>query len=123
LYDHDINGPTFAEFLGALLRRFRGPVTLVWDGLAVHRAQAVKAVLARSPRVHVHRLPSYAPELNPVEQVWAHTKGHGLRGYVPENEIDLRLEAECVLDDLNSRRDLLRSFFKATPLAIPGVTT
>lgn len=92
LYPHDIDGPTFADFVRALLREVRGPVMLIWDGLGVHRAPAVKAVLARFKRVQVHRLPSYAPELNPVEPMWGNSKGVQLRGIVPEDRDDLTIE-------------------------------
>jgi transposase len=123
LYEQDIDGPRCAEFLRDLLRKVRGRVVLIWDGLAVHRSPPVQAVLARHPRVTVHRLPSYAPELNPVEPMWGHAKGVGLRGFVPDDEIDLEIEAACVLEEIAGRRSLLRSFFKTTPLTLPGVTT
>lgn len=123
LYEHDIDGATCAEFVRALLRRVRGPVTLLWDGLAVHRAPAVKTVLARFERVEVHRLPSYAPELNPVEPMWGNAKGAKLRGFVPEDLDDLEIETDLALTDIAHDPDLLRSFFTASPLTIPGITT
>ena len=123
LYGHDIDGATFATFVRTLLRQVRGPVTIIWDGLAVHRAPVVKAVLARFKRVEVHRLPSYAPELNPVEPMWANGKGVKLRGIVPEDLDDLHVEASIALDDIARDQSLLRSFFSATPLNVPGVTT
>jgi transposase len=123
LYEHDIDGPTCAEFLRALLRRVPGPVTLVWDGLAVHRAPAVKAVLARCSRVEIHRLPSYAPELNAVEPMWGNAKGVKLRGPVPNDLDDLHIEAHIALEDIADDQALLRSFFLATPLIVPGVTS
>ncbi len=122
LYEQDIDGPRCAEFLRELLREVRGPVTLIWDGLGVHRAPAVKAVLARSKRVEVHRLPSYAPELNPVEPMWGNGKGVKLRGIVPDDGDDLEVEAHIALEDIASDQPLLRSFFGATPLTVPGVT-
>lgn len=123
MYERDIDGPSFAGFVRELLRSVRGRVVLIWDGLAVHRAPAVKALLATHRRVKVHRLPSYAPELNPVEPMWGHAKGVGLRGYVPGDVIDLEIEADCVLDEIGHQQRLLRGFFKATPLNVPGVTT
>lgn len=123
LYEHDIDGPTCAAFVRELLRAVRGPVILLWDGLAVHRSPAVRALLATRPRVEVIRLPSYAPELNPVEPMWGHAKGVGLRGYVPGDGLDLEVEADCVLHEIGHHQRLLRGFFKATPLAVPGVTT
>jgi hypothetical protein len=122
LHEGDIDGERCAACLRDLLRRVRGKVVLVWDGLAVHRSPPVKAVLAKHPRVTVHRLPSYAPELNPVEPMWAHAKGSGLRGTVPDDIIDLEIEVACTLEDIRDRQPLLRSFFKATPLHVPGVT-
>lgn len=123
LYEHDIDGPTCAEFLRALLRRVRGPVTLVWDGLAVHRSPAVKAVLARNKRMEVHRLPSYAPEPNPVEPMWGSAKGVKHSGTVPENRDDLEIATALALEDIGRDQRLLRFFFNATPLAVPRVTT
>lgn len=123
LYEQDIDGERCVEFLRALLRQVRGKVVLIWDGLAVHRSPPVKALLARTPRLSVHRLPSYAPELNPVEPMWGHAKGTGLRGVAHEDADDLEINVACVLDEISERQDLLRSFFKATPLALRGVTT
>lgn len=122
LYEHDIDGPTCAEFLRALLRRVRGPVTLLWDGLAVHRSPPVKAALARFKRVGVHRLPSYAPELNAVEPMWGNGKGVKLRGFVPEDLDDLAIETDLALTEIAHDQPLLRSFLAATPLTIPGIT-
>jgi hypothetical protein len=122
LHEGDIDGERCAACLRDLLGRVRGKIVLLWDGLAVHRAPAVKAVLERHPRVTVHRLPSYAPELNPVEPMWAHAKGSGLRGCAPADAVDLEIEAACVLEDIAQSQALLRSFFQATPLTIPGIT-
>jgi len=122
LYEHDIDGATFAGFVRALLRRVRGRVTFVWDGLAVHRAPAVKAVLALYKRVSVCRLPAYAPELNPVEPMWANSKAVRMRGYVAEDIDDLASEAGVCLDEIAQDHHLLRWFFDATPLTLKGVT-
>ena len=85
-------------------------------------AGTVKAVLARSKRVEVHRLPSYAPELNPVEPMWGNGKGVKLRGIIPDDGDDLEVEAHIALEDIANDQPLLRSFFGATPLSVPGVT-
>jgi transposase len=47
---------------------------VIWDGGKIHRSRDVKAFLAEQPRLHIYRFPGYAPELNPVEQVWTHGK-------------------------------------------------
>jgi transposase len=60
------------------LRGFLGgeKATLLWDGLPAHRSRAMQRFLASQRRwLVVERLPGYAPELNPVEALWANLKG------------------------------------------------
>jgi transposase len=63
-------------FLRQLKRHFHGRrVLLIWDGLAAHRSARMRVYLARQRGwLTVERLPGYAPELNPVEQVWGNLK-------------------------------------------------
>jgi hypothetical protein len=65
------------RFLRALKRHFRGQrVMLIWDGLGAHKSGLMTSYLARQRAwLTVERLPAYAPELNPVEQVWGNVKG------------------------------------------------
>jgi transposase len=63
------------------LRSFLGgeKATLLWDGLPAHRSKAMAAFVAsQRDWLVVERLPAYAPELNPVERVWANLKGQEL---------------------------------------------
>lgn len=123
LYEQNIDGPTFAEFMRGLLRTIRGPVTIIWDGSRVHGTPDVLAALAKRKGVEVHRLPKYAPELNPVEGMWANGKEVKLRGVASDDIDDLEADTHIALEDIGRDRQLLRSFFNGTPLSIPGVTT
>jgi hypothetical protein len=73
------NYDTLIEVLGEL-RVFLGgqKATLLWDGLPAHRSTKMAAFIA-SQRLWLvaERLPAYAPELNPVEGLWANLKGKG----------------------------------------------
>jgi hypothetical protein len=72
-YDTD----TVIQALGEL-RRFLGgqKATLLWDGLPAHRSKAMAAWLRRQRSwLVVEPLPGYAPDLNPVEALWASLKG------------------------------------------------
>jgi transposase len=63
------------------LRGFLGgeKATLLRDGLPAHRSNAMQALVAsQRDWLVVERLPAYAPELNPVEQLWANLKGNEL---------------------------------------------
>ena len=63
-------------FLRALKRHFpRQRVMLIWDGLGGHKSRVMATYLAgQRAWLTVERLPAYAPELNPIEQVWGNVK-------------------------------------------------
>ena len=86
LYEGSINGERAAEFLQALLRHVPGKLLVIWDGAAIHRSQFVKAVLT-----------AYAPELNPVEYLWAHLKEHQIANLLVEHGWELSLHATAAL--------------------------
>jgi transposase len=65
-----------ADFLRALLRHLRGPIILLWDRGSIHRGPAIDAVCQAHPRLHLEEFLAYAPELNPMEQLWNDFKGH-----------------------------------------------
>lgn len=44
---------------------------LVWDNLNVHLAYGMRQFIARQDWLTVYHLPTYAPDLNPVEGVWS----------------------------------------------------
>jgi len=69
------HGEDVVEYLKKLRATLGGPLTVLWDGRRIHdRSKAVQTYLATHPEVRTERLPSYAPELNPDELVWAWTK-------------------------------------------------
>jgi transposase len=46
------------------------PILLIWDQATFHTSQLVEAWLADQPRLTTMLLPKYAPDLNPIEDVW-----------------------------------------------------
>jgi len=90
------NDESLMEFLTELHRHLDGDkVTLIWDGLSSHRSRAMQAFLKKQRTwLVVERLPAYAPDLNPVEQVWGNLKGGELANLCPDT-ID---EAEVIVD-------------------------
>lgn len=93
------NDRALIAFLRALRRHFSGcHVILIWDGLRGHKSRAMLEYLARARTwLTVERLPGYAPELNPVEQIWGNLKGRELANL-------------CPLDILAFRRPLRAGF-------------
>jgi transposase len=63
-------------FLRVLLRKIPGTLRIIWDGAPIHRGQPIKDFLARgaAKRIPLEQLPGSAPDLNPVEGIWASLK-------------------------------------------------
>ncbi len=63
-------------FLQALLDQVAGHLTVIWDGAPIHRSRVIKDFLREgaAKRLHLERLPGYAPELNPDEGIWNYLK-------------------------------------------------
>jgi putative transposase len=49
-------------------------MVLVRDNLNVHLRPELRAFTAAQPWLRVFQLPSYAPDLNPVEGIWSSLK-------------------------------------------------
>jgi transposase len=113
-----ITSPYVIEFVRHLLHWIPGPIFLFWDGLNTHRSIMTRAALAQHhPRLHVYRLPAYAPELNPDEGLWAWMKQHALAGQCPPNLEVLERSIRLALRRLRHRPQVIRSFFRRSPLS------
>ena len=72
---------------------------LVQDRAPLHRGQWTQEVIEDfSPWLQVYEFPPYAPELNPVEHLWAWTKDKQLVNFVPEDLGQLAIATEHVID-------------------------
>jgi transposase len=109
--------------IGALaeLRGFLGgqKATLVWDGLPAHRSQAMRRWLAsqRSWLV-VEPLPGYAPELNPVEGLWANLKGTELANLAADALDDIVAAAERGIQRIRATHGLASSCLRHCGLCL-----
>jgi transposase len=76
-----IDSADVVAFLEHLLREVTGRMVVIWDGAPIHRSHLIKDFLANgaAQRLHLERLPAYAPELNPDEGLWQQLKGVELR--------------------------------------------
>ena len=94
------------RFLRVLLRKIRGKVLVIWDGSPIHKGQPVKDYLARgaAKRLHLERLPGYAPDVNPDEGIWNYLKRVELKNCCCAELAELRKENAR----LRMERDLLK---------------
>lgn len=114
IHTGNIKTPEATEFLRALDRHVRGPMIVVQDKLNVHRAAVRRWLDTRpqdAPRVMAEWFPSYAPELNPAEQLWNHGKRVDLANLAPSNRDDLRGHVRRSLIRQRCRPNLLASAF------------
>lgn len=101
------------RFLQMLLRKISGKLLIIWDGSPIHRAKMIKEFLA-SPmgqRVHLERLPGYAPDLNPQELVWNLLKRRELKNLCCRDLAHLRHELVCAKERLRHRKAILQHCF------------
>lgn len=109
---HDV-----VAFLKHLLRHGPKKICLVWDNISTHKASAVRQLVEKNrKRIEMHFLPAYAPELNAEENVWGHMKWHTLVGASPKNTQELSLKIRHAIACIRKRPELIRSFFRGTPL-------
>jgi putative transposase len=116
---HYITAETVVKFLRAVLRRLRGRVIVVWDGGSSHKGPLIRELLSRYPRLHLERLPSYAPELNPVEQLWSYLKHGRLANFVPRNLWHLDHVVHEHLLAAQKATGLLKKLWKGSNLPLP----
>lgn len=94
VHEQSICGAQVVAFLRHLLRHIPGKLLVIWDGAPIHRCNAVKEFLVAggAKRVHLERLPPYAPDLNPDEGIWRYLKHVELRNVICQDVKELRHE-------------------------------
>ncbi|MCC3773813.1 IS630 family transposase [Streptomyces sp. UNOB3_S3] len=61
----------YRDLIACAHQQLGGPVILVWDNLNTHRAAGIRQYADAHDWLTIVHLPTYAPDLNPVEGVWS----------------------------------------------------
>lgn len=86
LHEGAIRSTQIVEFLKALVKQIGRPLLIIWDGLKAHRSRLVRDYVdGLDGKIELAFLPPYAPDLNPVEYLWAWPKRHALANYCPNS--------------------------------------
>jgi len=90
-YNHAISSTEVIAFLGQLQRQIHGKLLVIWDGAPIHRSKELKAYLSKGAahRIHLERMPGYAPDLNPKEWIWSYMKRADLANVACDQLADL----------------------------------
>ena len=116
IHTDNIRTEQVLEFLCRVHRGLGSKIVLVLDRWSVHRAAVRRLLEAGAKWLVAEWLPAYAPELNPCEGVWSHTKYGDLANYIPEDLGELLAEVDASISAKRSCPRLLRSFFKHAQL-------
>ncbi|HEX2242979.1 MAG TPA: IS630 family transposase [Gammaproteobacteria bacterium] len=116
--DRALDSVDVVAFLEHLLREVPGRMVIIWDGAPIHRSQVIKTFLGNgaAPRLHVERLPAYAPELNPSEGLWAHLKGVELRNVCCFTIRHLRHELRDAVKRVRRKPRIIKGCFSGAKL-------
>lgn len=118
IHTDNIRTAEAVAFIKALRSRFRSPLIIVLDRWSVHRAAAKQILASRLKKIDFEWLPAYAPELNPVEARWSHTKFGDLANFVPDDTPELKRAVRKSLKKQTTDHQLKTSFFKTAKLRI-----
>jgi putative transposase len=113
------NDRALIAFLRALKRHFRErPIILVWDGLGGHKSRVMRQYLTSARAwLTVEPSPGYAPELNPVEQIWGNIKGRELANLCPVDILALRAPLRAGFARIRRQSTLSFGFLRHAGLA------
>ena len=113
------NDETLIAFLSELNQVEQRNVLLIWDGLPSHRSRRMSDWIASQRHwLSVERLPGYAPDLNPIENVWGNLKSQELANLC-SNTIDQVADiAEGGLDRIGSDAALCFAFLRHSGLRL-----
>lgn len=114
-----IRGPQVVAFLQQLRAQLKRKLLIIWDGLPAHRSHLVRDYVdATHGAIQLERLPAYAPELNPVEYLWAHWKQHELANFCPKNFAELSQFARHRLRRSQHRPRIIAACWKQAQLPL-----
>ena len=86
LHEGSIQKEQHVEVLKALRALLKQPLLIIGDGLKANRSKLVREYLdSTDGDIQMAFLPPYAPDLNPVEYLWAWLKRHAMANFCPAN--------------------------------------
>lgn len=120
-HDGAIKAPQVAAFFQHVLAHVQGEVIVVLENAGIHKAKPVRAFVDEQERLSLVFLPPYAPELNPIEWVWAFVKKAVLGNFCPKDLGELREKLKLGWRRIRRSAIVPNCFAKIFP-ALPSVT-
>ena len=116
--DHAFRSEDVVAFLKTLLALIPGKLLILWDGAPIHRSKAIKRFLSEGAarRIHLERLPAYAPELNPDEGIWHYLKHVELSNVCTRTLDELQERLTKATQRLAAKPAIIKACFAQTGL-------
>jgi transposase len=91
-----------------LKTHLKQPLLVIWDEARTHHSHFVRDYLdSLDGHIQIAFLPPYAPDLNPVEYLWAWLKRHAMANYCPDNLTELQTTARNKLKSAQKRPSII----------------
>lgn len=106
-----LNGESYIDFIKEVRAKTDRPLIIIQDNSSYHSSKLVKDYLATSDRISVYNLPTYSPDLNPIEKIWKEAKRLGTHNvFFPDFGTLIRV-VEGTMRRLSEEQDkILRKF-------------
>jgi len=108
-----VNAEEHINFLIQIMKQHpHRKIIVVEDNAPAHTGHAVKSFAASNPnKIAIYNLPSYAPELNPDEHVWAYLKAYQLKNHQAQNKKELTKIVKNKMHSIQKQKKKINSFF------------
>jgi DDE superfamily endonuclease len=90
-------------------------VVLLIDNAPWHTGERVRMALADNPHLELKRLPSYSPQLNPIERLWRVLRRRATHNRLFDTLADLRKSIRSSLSYYQTMRDRVRTLLNRQP--------
>jgi transposase len=90
-------------------------VVLLIDNAPWHAGEPVRSALADNPHLQLQRLPSYSPQLNPIERLWKVLRRRATHNRLFDTLADLRKSIRSSLSYFQTVRERVRTLLNGRP--------
>lgn len=110
-YDGGMNSELFIKFLERLQAGEEKRITLIVDGLPVHKSRKVKDYIKNTEgKIKMYFLPGYSPDLNPDELVWSMAKRY-VSSKLVKTKSELESHISSFMHSLQKRKSTVQKLF------------
>ncbi len=117
-YEGNTDSEVVIKYLDMLAKNKKDKIYLILDNAKYHKSNIIKEHVSKYHKgwLELIYLPSYSPELNPCELMWAHLKSHGINRLVTKTKSEFHSAVELHLKKFGNEPTLCKSFFRKNEL-------